>query len=244
MRLSHGIYEFLIERHFPATVFLILLTFLFLLFSLSFRLDDYSARNNYLKGGVENQEFFSNELWSEDRERIAEKMSRLKIVLFEEGGNREDNYLFLLLELEKALSRLPPEIFNSTHNLVDPLKIIIVDELISIDGQEIAGIYYWQSNQIFIKDQRLSLFSYEFMLLHEIGHAYDYSGWPINIFTNQLQRDIFKKFAGKEKPPTQYAGEDPGEDFAETFALYFLFPDYLKRVSPLRYEWMKNNLPK
>lgn len=70
----------------------------------------------------------------------------------------------------------------------------------------------------------------EFVVLHEIGHIY--GTWKKATYTK------FKK--AKEVSPTLYGQVDGRhEDFADTFALYILWPSYLKQYFPLHHEAMK-----
>lgn len=41
------------------------------------------------------------------------------------------------------------------------------------------------------------------------------------------------------KPPTEYAKTSPSEDIAESYSYYIYFPEYLKKVSPARYDFFE-----
>lgn len=73
-----------------------------------------------------------------------------------------------------------------------------------------------------------------FVALHEIGHMYNF-GSKLNILNTSL--DFIRVELGVlETEPTLYGkamGQD--EDFAESLALYILWPEYLKKNFPLHY---------
>ncbi len=118
----------------------------------------------------------------------------------------------------------------NSHPVAGPFTIIIVDKM-PIWGTPEWGDYDPSENYFFIREGCLSFDWYRYAFVHDIGHAYHFS------FTKWLicPPDFFATIREKERPPTEYAKQNYFEDFAETFTLYFLKPDYLKEKCPLRY---------
>jgi hypothetical protein len=87
------------------------------------------------------------------------------------------------------------------------------------------------------------------IFIHEIGHRVSYqlnqadrskewaeaSGWNFQGFFSSSNSNTSGWVS-------EYAKENTAEDFAETFSAYRLDPNYLKKVSPERYEYMKKHV--
>ena len=79
----------------------------------------------------------------------------------------------------------------------------------------------------------------EYTLLHELGHAYEYSHWYEDKESpSQTQQ---WKFASKHEYITDYGETDIYEFYAECFAYYFLQPEILQERAPVAYELMNND---
>jgi len=110
-----------------------------------------------------------------------------------------------------------------------------------------------------------------YLFIHEIGHSWDHPIFTIKNIHISDSRE-YEEIIEKEKGPSLYAyqqgvrvrpedkrviGRDSPaimeidgelwlinsqEDFADSFAMYVLFPEYLKQNFPLRYDWFKNKV--
>lgn len=79
------------------------------------------------------------------------------------------------------------------------------------------------------------------LVIHEIGHVYSYDGKESSEF---YQWNGYQwVFLGGEPPPSLYvvARSSRAEDFAESFVLYVMYPDYMKNF-PKRYGIIKSVL--
>ncbi len=84
-------------------------------------------------------------------------------------------------------------------------------------------------------------------LIHEIGHNIgsrlnqDESSTWLNL-SGWVEKEGKWKANNKEQIISNYAYENPAEDFAETFVAFRYNPLFLKKRSPKKYEYMKNNI--
>lgn len=187
--------------------------------------------------------------WTEKAKiEIIEKVSRAGIVVVDNSSDVGIKDIILLRGLESAVNILPPQALDAINSRgLGPFTIVIYDE----NGFEKAirdynyesyrkilklrtGFYEPSMNWFFIWGKSSSFDWYQYTFIHEIGHAYHWS------FTDwDYPLDFFATIRGKGEPPIN-VGENHVEDFAETFTLYFLKPNYLAEKYPLRYAWMEN----
>ncbi len=106
-------------------------------------------------------------------------------------------------------------------------------------------------------------------IVHELGHAYNLrrtppgryalvlldpemqsflaaAGWRVTSTTDEVRaaRDhtqVAVVYEG-QKVWTAVSNEDPLEDFANSFAMFFLSPEELRQLSPARYDWFATNV--
>ena len=69
-----------------------------------------------------------------------------------------------------------------------------------------------------------------FYVLHELAHI------DLNMILD------FSGLIGPEPFPTEYAEKNVFEDFADSFAIYIVYPEYLKNNFPKRYRFMRTLL--
>ena len=69
-------------------------------------------------------------------------------------------------------------------------------------------------------------------VLHELGHVFDYRYQNINIISNKHTHTI-----------TTYGLGVGGEAFAENFAYFFLYPNFLRKYLPEVYNELDSNIP-
>lgn len=187
-----------------------------------------------------------------------ERASRIGIKLSDNSSSNGINDIILLKGLNEAMSALPPQIFDFINKRIPtPLNIVTIDSFKEMQGapSELkthagGGLYFTNANRIVVDEGRstLTVEKRKKLFLHEIGHAffaslyimYDEAGNSGWYSGNWL---IFiKEIENKEEAPSEYAKSNNLEDFAETFALYFSEPDYLREKSPLRYQKMEEIL--
>lgn len=176
-----------------------------------------------------------------EKERISEKIFQLGVEISDYSSNAGIKDAIVFYGLEKTIDILPPKILYTVNNKMR-LKILVIDSFNEIEGAPDVvkggpggGLYWPNANEIMTSEGHGLINAYQRTFLHEIGHAYH---WTINNYSE----DFFWEIREKEEAPTKYAKTDYLEDFAETFALYFLEPDFLKEKAPLRYEKMKEIL--
>ena len=80
----------------------------------------------------------------------------------------------------------------------------------------------------------------EYVLFHEIGHAYEYVYWTYNQLAPADTSEW--RFSYDHEFITSYGASDIREFYAECFATYFLDPAYLKAAAPVAYELLNNDL--
>lgn len=97
-----------------------------------------------------------------------------------------------------------------------------------------------------------------YLLLHEMGHAWDHHSSSANQALTELYDNVIQK---ESESPSLYGYRytsscktdkscelkiteevDRAEDFAESFSFYVVIPEYLKDNFPLRYNWFKENV--
>ncbi|MBX4190429.1 hypothetical protein KW791_04020 [Candidatus Parcubacteria bacterium] len=71
------------------------------------------------------------------------------------------------------------------------------------------------------------------LVLHELGHVYEYQ---LDLLEKFISEAYNRKIVSKTTPYAELRGA--AEDFAESFCLYILDPNYLKKYPP-QYTWMK-----
>ena len=94
----------------------------------------------------------------------------------------------------------------------------------------------WRSDKWMFLALRDSGFSAQQMLrgiVHELGHAYEEQLFP--------DGSIDKPF-GEPPQTTNYASTNTGEDFAESFMLYWLEPDLLQQIAPSKFAFFEDHL--
>lgn len=87
------------------------------------------------------------------------------------------------------------------------------------------------------------------ILLHEIAHAYD-NNWKgrlsnmadFKIIHSQEAKKVFNKstYPGYSDELISYYKDQRHEYFAESYAIYKTYPDFLKQVAPMTYKYMQN----
>lgn len=85
------------------------------------------------------------------------------------------------------------------------------------------------------------------LLLHEIGHAVDYAmmkeeGRGRDFRTHSHESTFPINLHANKAVPTGYSTTNPKEDFAESFFVYMMYPEYLKKCCQARYEFFKDNI--
>lgn len=137
-------------------------------------------------------------------------------------------------ELISILQTLPPHFFPFAN-----YERILLHSTISENfknGKEVANSAIQVLQPWFDESKNLRQVS----LTHEIGHDVA-EEMHLDLSGDWMKTSGWN--AGKPKDiPSPYAGTDPREDFAETFAAYRLSPEYLKKKSPQRYEYMKTKV--
>lgn len=187
-----------------------------------------------------------------EKAEIIEKASQAGIVVIDNSSNAGVKDIILLKGLESAVNILPFQIFDTINGPNSgAFRVVICNEngfeeairnsTASTYYKEILksheGFYVSTMNSFFIWENSFGFGWYQYAFIHDIGHAYH---WSLGDW-NYIPPDLFTDIREKEELPNEYAKENYLEDFAETFAHYFLKPDYLKQKSPLRYEWMEKH---
>ncbi len=170
-----------------------------------------------------------------------------------------------------ALSKLPPYIIDQLGSRTyGRLYILCNDQSRSLDGGKVYsnGANFYSNNDgrnelVLYPDQGVKT------VLHELGHAYQLRMTPAGryawVFFQQEMRDFMAatgwrllssdaevaaavdqtqlSFEYDGPPVWQYMSDnDPLEDYANSFALFFYDPQQLQQVSPERYNWMLANV--
>ncbi len=169
-----------------------------------------------------------------------------------------------------ALGRLPPDVISRLGNPdLGKLYILCNDQSRDLSGAKVysTGANFYSTNDgrneiILFPDQTTKT------VLHEMGHAYQLRMTPAGhyaaVFSQPEMRDFMAATGWRllssdselaaavdqtqltfayDGPPVwqSMSNNDPLEDYANSFALYFYDPAQLKQVSPERYQWMAAN---
>jgi hypothetical protein len=185
-----------------------------------------------------------------------------------EGQTWDDVSLNTVLD---ALGRLPPYVVKQLGSRsYGRLYILSNAESRSLSGARVysSGANFYSNNDgrnelVLYPDQGTKT------VLHELGHAYQLRMTPAGryawVFFQQEMRDFmeatgWKLLSSDEEVAAavdqtqikfEYDGpqvwqfmsnNDPLEDYANSFALYFYDPQQLQQLSPVRYQWMAANV--
>lgn len=174
--------------------------------------------------------------------------------------------------VDEALSSLPPEVRASLGNpALGPLHLLSNETGTDLTGWSPYGraANYYSNHRgyneiVLYPNQTAST------VLHEMGHAYQLRSVPPGriawVFLDPEFLDFMEATEWRlESSPDEVAAAfeayqvrfsyhgapvwsglssfDPLEDYANTFAQFFLDPEALRTLSPERYEWMASHLP-
>lgn len=185
------------------------------------------------------------------------------VEIVEEGQTWDEASLNAVLT---ALELLPPHVVRSLGNPdYGPLRILANPEAATLSGTRpyASGANFYFNND---GQNQVILMPYQGTLtvLHELGHAYQMRGMPAGryawVYLDPEMRDFmaatgWRLLSSEEEIQNSWDGTDllfryegpavwqflsrqePVEDYANSFALFFYDPATLKRVSPDRYEW-------
>ncbi len=139
----------------------------------------------------------------------------------------------------KASINLKKQIIETLDKL--PLKTINKTSLIEINNEindkyDALGITLNKVSHVPIYlHSNVYPYSLEYVLIHELGHANDFfNNIPLNYKSSIL--GLIPKFPfGFNKFISDYATTKATEDFAESFAYYYLNPQELKKIAPAKY---------
>jgi len=200
--------------------------------------------------------------------QIIEARTRYAVEIVAEGQTWDDASLDTILD---ALSRLPPHVvkrlgsrhYGRLHVLSNTRSLTMSGWMPYPNG---ANFYTNQGGQ-----NQLVLYPNQGVLtvLHELGHAYQMrlipdgkyawvffqvemrdfmaaTGWQLLSSDEEVARasEIYELRFSYDGPQIwqTLSNHDPTEDYANSFALYFLDPERLRELSPLRYEWMRQHV--
>jgi hypothetical protein len=174
---------------------------------------------------------------------------------------------YSLANIDAALSLLPEAVLANLGNpRFGPLHILVNAEGRTLSGDQPYGgpANFFSTNAA---TNELVLYPQQsvFTVVHELGHAYNLrnvdagryatvlldpemrsfleaSGWKITSSDAEVQSAVDHmhvqySYQGSFEWP-RVSNDDPLEDFANTFAMYFLDPEALRRASPERHAWM------
>ncbi|MPZ50445.1 MAG: hypothetical protein GEU75_14285 [Dehalococcoidia bacterium] len=168
--------------------------------------------------------------------------------------------------IEDALALLPSGVQAELGNpALGPIFILVNSEGMTLSGRQPYGraANFYSTNEgrnevVLYPNQSPKT------ALHELGHAFNLrrtqpgayaqvfldpemqafmaaAGWRVLTSTETLRglRDHTHVELAYDGPSvwTQLSRNDPLEDFANSFALYFVAPDDLRSLSPARYDW-------
>ena len=172
-----------------------------------------------------------------------------------------------LANVDAALSAVPPSLLSSLGNpAFGPLHILVNTEGRVLSGDQPYGgpANFFSTND---GTNELVLYPQQsvFTIVHELGHAYNLrhvgagryamvlldpemqsflaaTGWTINSTDDEIRNavdhmHVSYTYNGSFHWP-RLSNDDPLEDFANSFASYFLDPNGLQQESPARYAWM------
>lgn len=123
---------------------------------------------------------------------------------------------------------------------------IKVDEKLKINHDEIQALYMPSHHHIFVSSKLDNIFNFRLDLVHEIGHAFD----CLNMSDTKgrlCKEDDFMSIYNKSEKDVLFDYDDyytrsEEEYFAESFALYYINPTYLKNKAPATYKYFDNLL--
>ncbi len=173
--------------------------------------------------------------------------------------------------VEGALSRIPARIRAQLGNRgLGPVNVLVNSAGRSLSGKQPYGgpANFYSTND---GHNELVLFPDQSVLtiMHELGHSYNLrrspagryalvlldpemqsfmaaTGWRVLSSTDQVQaaRDQMQVSFAHDGPQVwpRLSHDDPLEDFANSFALYFFAPDELHQRSPERFAWFDANV--
>lgn len=172
--------------------------------------------------------------------------------------------------LAAALSLLPASVQGMLGNpALGPLHVLVNEHGLTLSGQQPYGraANFFSTNdgrnEVVLYPEQSVL-----TILHELGHAYNLRRTPPGAYAQVLldpEMQSFLAAAGwrvltpewqlrqlfdHSRVSLLYEGpsiwprlsrDDPLEDFANSFALYFYAPQDLERLSPARYAWFRQH---
>ena len=185
-----------------------------------------------------------------------------------DGQSWDDAGLNTVLD---ALSRLPPHVVTQLGSRTyGRLYILSNSESRSLSGAKVysSGANFYSNNDgrnelVLFPDQGTKT------VLHELGHAYQLRLTPPGryawVFFQEEMRDFMRSTgwrllssdaevaAAVDQTQLSFAydgpqvwqflsNNDPLEDYANSFALFFYDPRQLQQLSPARYQWMLANV--
>ena len=185
-----------------------------------------------------------------------------------DGQNWDETSLNVVLD---ALSRLPPHVVKQLGSRIHGrLYILSNPDSRSLSGAKVysSGANFYSNND---GRNELVLYPNQGTLtvLHELGHAYQLRLTPPGryawVFFQDEMRDFMQATgwrlvssdaevaAAMDQTQLTFAYDgpqvwqfmsnfDPLEDYANSFALFFYDPAKLNELSPVRYQWMLNNV--
>lgn len=186
-------------------------------------------------------------------------------VMIETQGQALDD--LSLANMDAALNSLPPSVIANLGNpALGPLHILVNTEGRVLSGDQPYGgpANFFSTNEA---TNELVLYPQQslFTIVHELGHAYnlrrtgagryamvlmdpemrsflDATGWQITSTDAQISAAVDHLHVGYSYSGSfhweRLSNDDPLEDFANSFAMYFLDPSSLQQMSPERYAWM------
>jgi len=176
-----------------------------------------------------------------------------------------------LANVDAALSKLPAAVRASLGSrALGPLRIVVNSQGRALSGKQPYGraANFFSTNDG-VNELVLYPRQSAATVLHELGHAYNLRTMPAGRYALVLLDAEMASFmaatgwqlvstpdqvrAARDQTQVAYAydggfvwprlsHEDPLEDFANSFALFFLDPAELQRLSPARYDWFAANL--
>lgn len=144
---------------------------------------------------------------------------------------RDSDKVRWLEYLEESFDLLPPHLQTSLNGLLMSFNsgnTCVEDGYLGCFTRHDFSIFVSTTKQSRERDNIRTI-------LHEIGHAVDYSLDPSGpMLSEELHNNKYR--------PTRYSGKNQYEDFAESFALYILSPGYMLSKSEARYEFMRDKV--
>jgi hypothetical protein len=194
-----------------------------------------------------------------------ERWASKGFVIVREGQELDNDSL---ASIDQALSDLPPWLRNViTHSDLGPIYILVNTEGQTLSGRRpygrAANFFYTNDGM-----NELVLYPHQSAqtVLHELGHAYNLrtvaagryamvlldpemesfmaaTGWQIDATIDEVKvardhTEVPMTYTGP-KIWTRLSHDDPLEDFANSFALYFYSPGDLRALSPARFDWFE-----